>query len=356
MKFIFPIDGDVLNRSEGRLEGEKLFVKVRLGAPAGMSVSVNGVPCREEGGEYCAEVPIKEKTVLEARCGGETESITVYRFDRAWRKYRLALDDVIISLREIAGSRPASVFDHPFFSFFRELHAEFGTKTHFNIYYTDEEGFDLRSFPSCYRNEFDSAFDWLRLAFHARADKPDRIYRFAPYDEMYSDFHLVNNEIIRIAGDRVWRTAANGLHFAETTREGSRALRDCGSDIQIGYFIFDKAGEPCVAYYFDREQTSHLARRDFWIDRAEHIVFSRDKLVIDQHKPEEIPVLLDRMLETCPEGTGIMNFVTHEQYFSPKTKFFLPDQKERVLAAVRWAASRGYEPCFISDVASSELI
>ncbi|MBQ9543556.1 MAG: hypothetical protein IJV00_00350 [Clostridia bacterium] len=356
MKFVFPIDGDVLNRSEGRTEGALLCIKVKIEAPEGSSPTVNGVPCRFEDGFFTAEVPIEKKTALEARCGGETERITVYRFDDAWMKYRLALDDVIISLREIAESRPASIFDHPFFGFFRELNAVYGTKTHFNIYYTDEDGFDLRSFPSDYRKEFDAAHSWMRLTFHARADKPDRIYRFAPYDEMYSDFHLVNNQIVRFAGDRVWRTAANGLHFAETTRPGSRALRDCGSDIQIGYFIFDKIGDPAVAYYFDREQTSHLATRDFWIDRDERIIFSRDKLVLDQHKPDEIPSLLDRMCETCPEGTGTMNFVTHEQYFSKKTKYYLPDQKERVLAAIRWSTEKGYSPCFISDVAGTDMI
>ena len=356
MKFIFPIDGDVLNRSEGRTEGEGLYITVKLAAPAEAEISVNGVCCEYGDGIYFAEVPIKEKTVLEARCGGETERITVYRFDAAWKKYRLALDDVVISLREIAESRPASLFDHPFFGFFRELRENYGTKTHFNVYYTDLAGFDLRSFPSCYRDEFDGAADWMRLTFHARSDKPDRIYREAPYDEVYRDFHLVTNEIVRFAGDRVWRTAANGLHFAETTREGSRALRDCGCDLQIGYFIFDKNGDPAVSYYLDREQTAHLAKRDFWVDHSEKIIFSRDKLVLDQNAPEAIPAVLDRLLAEQPQGMGTLNFVTHEQYFSPKTKFYLRDEKERVLAAVRWASDHGYEPCFISDVVPSGIL
>lgn len=263
-------------------------------------------------------------------------------------KYRLAIDDVIITMKKIAKERPASLFDDPFFAFFRSLYEDYGTKTQLNVYEKDGEGFTLSEFPDCYKKEFEASLPWLRLTFHARADEPARIYKNAPYGEVFTDFHRVTNEIKRFAGDAIWRTSANGLHFAETNREGARALRDCGCDCLVGYFIFDKQGEPAVSYYLDKDMTAHLAKRDFWVDRKEHIIFSRDKIVLDQTPLEEIAPKLSEMKRDL-RTLGALNFVTHEQYFYPFYKHYRPDYCDRIRKAVEWAQQEGYSPAFLDE-------
>ncbi len=343
MEFIFPLDGDVLTPADA--PNGKITVILR--AKPKTEICLNGIPCRREGELAIAELPLpREKTILTARQGREEISITVYRFPKADRKLRLAIDDIIRCLREIALQEPDSLFDHPFLALFRDLHRAFGAKTHLNIYYTDGNGFDLSQFPDRYRSEWEEAADYLRLTFHARADKPNRIYRQAPYEEVFQDFKQVTQHIIRFAGDKIWRTRANGLHFAETTREGARAMRDQGADLLVGYFIFDQKGKPAVSYYLDKEQTRHLAHRDFWVDTREKILFSRDKLVLDQTPLEEIAPTLDRLLAENPEGMGTLNLVTHEQYFYPDYKHYRPDYGERIRTALKWALDHGFTPAF----------
>lgn len=351
MHFIFPMEGDVLNDSEGKPGRDGLTFTVRIAGDPDDPVSVNGVPCRFEEGEWRTEAAVGTALLLTAECKSGAETAAVFRFADAFRKYRLAIDDVTISLRNIAKDRPASVFDEPLFGFFGDLHRKYGAKIQFNAYLYDGEGFGLRDFPDSYRSEFDSCADWMRLTFHARADKPDHIYMYSGYGEMAADIDMTQRELERIAGNRITKCAANGLHHAETTREGARALRDRGMELLIGYFIFDVNGDPAVSYYLDREQTRHIARRDFWVDRSERIVFSRDKLVLDQHSPDEIPGIIDGMLRDQPQGAGILNFVTHEQYFYPSHALYLSDHRQRIEAAVRRAAELGYDPCFIDETA-----
>lgn len=349
MKFIFPIDGDVLTPADGRLEEGRLLVCVRISAPAGArQVMINGCPAIKEGTFWALELAFEAgKTRLEATAGAERAEITVYRFPKADRKYRLAIDDIIWTLRDVAEKGYTSLFENPFFALFRGLYEEFGTKTHLNIYYHDGAGFNLSMFPDRYRAEFEAAAAWMRLTFHARCDQPDHIYRTAPYEEIRRDFEQVTAEIRRFAGDRIWREPVNGLHFAETTRAGARALRDCGIRCLLGYYIFDRKGNPAVSYYLDRAQTEHAAGRDFWVDNSEGIIFSKDKLVLDAWPLAEIPAQLDAL---SPQLAGTVNFVTHEQYFYPFYSHYQPDYPEKLRAAVRWATERGYEPCFLGDV------
>ena len=362
-EFLFPIDGDVLMPDDGRLVNDSLSVFVRVKAPHGSRVTVNGNEatflCHLENGssEYGMELCVdryRNTLVAKAEKNDATleEAICVYRFKNAYKKYRLAIDDIIWSIRELAEMKDvySSIFDCPFFAIFKRLHDDFGTCVHMNIYFTDGEGFDLTMMPDCYKDEFKANSHWLKLTFHAYANHPDRIYRYAPYSELYRDYHLVTNEILRFAGPETVNTSANGLHWAETTVEGARALKDCGINCLVGYYIFDKNGDPHVAYYLNKEQTIHCHGRDFWVDNKEGIIFSKDKMVIDSFKLEDICPRLDHLKNERPHETGIMNFVTHEQYFYKDYHNYQPDYEEKIRTACAWARDNGYTPCFISDV------
>ena len=367
VKFLFPIDGDVLMPADGKISGESLLVKATLAAEDGSRVTVNEKEAtfvRALGNgisEYEIELSIDGyRNALDARAekNGEVSStvVYVYRFKNAYKKYRLAIDDIIWSVRELAEMSKVykSIFDCPFFAIFRRLNRDFGTKVQLNVYFTDLEGFDLTMMPDCYKEEFIANSNWMKITFHAYADKPDRIYRFSPYSELYRDYNLVTDEIIRFAGKESMNTSANGLHWAETTVEGARALRACGINCLVGYFIFDDNGDPHVAYYLNEEQTKHCFDRDFWVDNKEGIIFSKDKIVLDAFPLDKIASRLDYLRDERPTEAGIMNFVTHEQYFYKKYEAYQPDYEEKIRTACAWAQRNGYEPCFISDVIKEE--
>lgn len=377
IRFLFPIDGDVLTPDDGELiteplYGERLWVPVRLrieGIVGDMDipVTVNERPAvrvknprPDEIDTACdaiyeVKVPLDGiRTTLDAKTFGAGEVIRVYRFKEAYRKYRLAIDDIVWSMMELT-ERAAdirSMFEVPFFGLFRDLHSEYGTKVHMNLYYTDETGkFNLSMVPEKFREEFRENSGWLKFTFHARANDPDHIYQHAPYSELLHDYHQVTNEILRFAGPEV-NTDVNGLHFAETTLEGARALRSVGIRCLVGYYITDRNGSPSIAYYLNREQNVHCFERDFWVDNAEDIIFSKDKMVIDQCRLEEIESTLDYLKNERPHEAGTMNFVTHEQYFYPRFWACQKDYRQKIFTAVGWAAKNGYEPCFLDEVFS----
>ncbi len=358
--FLSPIDGDVLNRYDGREEGGSLFVPIRISAPAEYSVFVNGVPCAYADGVYTAEIRLdgyRNTVAAVAEKDGERaeSSIALYRFKNAFMKYRLAIDDIIWSVEELAKGDYSSVFAHPFFAIFKRLHDDFGTKTQLNLYYETVDGsFNLSMMPDRYKAEFEEASDWLKLTFHARQDKPDRIYRFAPYEELYEDYKKVTKEIVRFAGENAVKTAVNGLHWAETTREGARALRSVGVRCLVGYYIFDENGDPHVAYYLNHDETVHASGRDFWVDTSEDIIFSKDKIVIDAHSLDEIASCLDEV-KARPHEAGTINLVTHEQYFFEHYENYMPDYEKKIRTAVQWAHDNGYTPAFLDEAIAEEM-
>ena len=364
MKFLFPIDGDVLTPDDGAVEqdplyGDRIHFVARIAADTGLRVTLNEREAREvEPGIYEADgYTDGVRTTLDAYAFQSDSPaghavIRIFRFKEAYRKYRLAIDDIVWSMEALAKNADTmkSIFEVPFFGLFRDLHSEFGTKTHMNIYFRNADAtFTLKQVPDKFKEEFIANSDWFKFTFHARANDPAHIYQRAPYSELLHDYHQVTNEILRFAGPEV-NTDVNGLHYAETTLEGARALRSVGIRVLLGYYKFDADGNPSIAFYLDKPQTAHAAVRDFWVDTKEDIVFSKDKMVIDQYALEDIVPRLDFLKNERPHESGTMNFVTHKQYYYPHYSHYQPQYRDKIFTCARWATENGYTPCFLDDV------
>ena len=128
-------------------------------------------------------------------------------------RYHFALDDNIFFLRDIARKGYRSLFDCFYLKLLRDLHKKYGTRFSANIYYEAEDGFTLAEFPDRYRNEWKDNAHWLKLAFHAYADKPDRPYQEAPAEKLIADYDKVNEQIHRFAGEESFAPPTN-LHWA----------------------------------------------------------------------------------------------------------------------------------------------
>lgn len=267
------------------------------------------------------------------------------------RIYRLSLDDNIWFLQDLArrDSPRQSIFDNPYLGFFFNVHQQFGTKVHINIYYECPEhgGFNLTEMPDRYRDEWAAAADWLHLSFHARADKPNAPYIHAGYEQVRTDCELVHAEIRRFAGPASLPRETT-LHFAEATADGVRALRDCGYDMLLGDFILGSNGEPRISYHLDRERWEQVRQHGILTDRETGVLFVPCDIVLNSFAPAEIPVELDRVAARWP-GRGFCDILIHEQYFYPDYVRYLSDYRERVIAGVRWCIAHGFEPGFISD-------
>lgn len=347
---VFPHDGDMLNGYDGQIREGRLVINVSISAPDGRQLLVNGAEARREGEYYYGEAALDgyaNTITVTDRETGYTDSRVVYWLKNAVNKYRIAVDDNIWFLKDIADNRHQyrSIFDNPYLGMFKDIHDKYGTKVQFNLYY-QTEGFNLSQMPDTYKEEWKANAHWLRLTFHALQNDPPRPYEHAEPEEVLRDCKLVTGEIVRFAGEEVLEPATT-IHYGAATREGCRALRQFGFRGLAGYFRF-AGGRPIVSYYLNDEQTAHLNGRDFWKDHSEDLIFIKIDAVLDGLKKNDIIRELDRV-KANPGEAGFIELLIHEQYYYPHYTAYQPDYREKLETAARWAAENGYSPAFLSE-------
>ena len=355
MKFLHPIDGDVLfSVADGFADEAGLHTKITLEAPAGSKILVNGQLAGEEDGKYQAEILLDAyRNTVEAENPetGEKISMVIYWFKDGYRTYRFAVDDVIWCFENIWKNQDTytSIFDDPFLALYRDLHEQYGTPVHMHIYYENDDGsFNLSMFPDKYKEEFQANGNWLKFTFHSLKDKPDSPYKYATYEQVMRDGKLVEKEILRFAGPEVMSNITS-QHWADSNRRATRAFRNLGFRCIDGYFQFDENGETYVSYYLNKEQTAHAATRDFWVDNTEDIIFVKDDIVINEVELKDIDSYMQAL--TDAPNHCFHYLLIHEQYFYPHYFNYEPDYRERIFAAVDWCHRNGYCPATLTSVA-----
>jgi hypothetical protein len=370
-----PFHGAVLNYRHGQQTAAGLKIRVSGRAVAGGSVTVNGIPARRSGERFAAEVMVREKepeiaAVLQLEGCRVSDRVRVLwdRFSRP--RYRFSIDDNSFFLRDVFQHGYASLFDCFYLKMLRDLHRQYGTKFTVNIYYTTGGDFNLTQFPDCYKNEWLDNADWLKLAFHAQADKPDRPYQDAPPAKLIADLDQVAGQIHRFAGAEAY-APPTVIHWAMTRRAAFKPLAERGVRALSGFFAragegwdedyhtkSESAGSPAakprstgnwdINYRLDDQHSAYLCCHDAWKDFPSGIIFSRADICCNAVALGEIAATLDAATKD-PNTAEIMDLFTHEQYFWPFYCNYLPDHCQRVEAAIRWVAERGYSPVFFHE-------
>ncbi len=68
------------------------------------------------------------------------------------------------------------------------------------FYNNDHHDFELKNMPDIWKSEFEDNSDWLKFAFHAYGEFPDRPYLEASGEKFGADYDLVYHEVLRFAG------------------------------------------------------------------------------------------------------------------------------------------------------------
>jgi hypothetical protein len=355
LQITHPRSGDVLNRHDGEENAEALVIEVKGNAPAGASVIVNGQQASVRAGFFsCSLALLEQKTTISAVCqvnGQEQRDTIVVLWDKDSKpRYRLSLDDNISFLQDLSG-RPEeyqSLFDHWYLGFLRQLHQEFATKIHVNIYYQTIGGaFTLAQVPKKWRSEWEEHAHWLRLSFHALQDQPEKPYRRANYQQLAHDMDRVHNEILRFAGAQTL-SATTTIHWAEGTREVCQAARDRGVRVLVGIFDWDAEGKWRGAYYLDEVMHDYLAKRDAWYDPELDLLFVTCDRMFDWVPLEQIESVLQSQADHLHTGE-LIEMLGHETYFRPDSKHYRPDHQQKVRRILTWLTEHGYEPVFWGD-------
>ncbi len=344
-----PICGAILDQHHGTSRDGGLAIRVAGKAPSSLRVVVNGEPARRDGERFISEVVLRRKIteiIARAPATGDECRVKVV-WDRLSRpRYNFAIDDNIFFLRDVARKQYASLFDCFYLKLLRDWHKKYGACFTLNLYFASEDGFQLPDFPDRYRGEWKDNAEWLKLAFHAYADKPDRPYQDAPASKLLADYDLVAEQIRRFAGSETFAPPTN-LHWSMARPDALKALATRGVRVLSGYFRPDN-GRWDINYQLDDRRSEYLSKHDRLMDFDLGIVFIRDAIVCNSTPVDQVAAVLDP-LDRKTDHQETINLLTHEQYFWPFYSGYLPDVPQRVETAIRWATDHGYQPVFFHE-------
>ncbi len=346
-----PFDGAVLNHRCGRQDKDGLTIRVEGDAPPGVEVRVNGRAAERKGDTFAASVTLtSDETTLEATSpalAGQRATARVVWDRRSFPRYRFSIDDNSFFLRDIAQKKPKSLWDCWYLDMLRELNRRYGVKFTVNIYYTTGEDFNLTQFPDRYKGQWRDCSGWLKLAFHARANDPDRPYQDAEPKVLIADLDQVAEQIHRFAGEAS-HAPPTVIHWGMTRHSAFKPLYDRGVRVLSGYFRKNAKGRYDVNYLWNDAVSEYLSCHDAWKDFDSGIVFSRVDIVCNSTAPEKVVPLLDPQLKD-PNTAEIIDLFTHEQYFWPFYRNYLSDHRQRVENAIRWARENNFKPVFFHE-------
>ena len=354
MRFIDPIDGVILHTA-GTQDGRLPCALEGAGKGARIRVRETGetADCRPENGLARAEVhiPIGGATLLASDDEGHAASAWIGHVHTPRKVFRLSVDDCVWFLQYLAANadRCDSLFDAPLMALLRRLHGEYGLAVHMNIYNECPEhgGFSLRQMPEKYRDEWLRNRDWLRLSFHARADKPDWAYTDGNARAVFEDCAEVMAQIRRFAGDV---GAVTTLHWATASGASVQALYDCGVRALLGDFAYHpENGGEYLCYGLGHEPFEAVRKYSFWRDPSSGMIYFPCDVVLNTLLPGEIPAELDRFAARWPDR-NFVDILIHEQYFYPDYVNYEPDYERRLRAGIEWCLAHGYAPGLASQV------
>ena len=353
MKFLFPLAGTMICMTDDKIARGLDRVDCVIEAPAGQSISVNGVLCRYENETYRVSLPLSAKKLILVATNettGEKIESHVFRLYTPKKVYRVSIDDGVWFLQDLAKNqdRYESIFECHYLAMLLRLHKDYGTKFHINIYYTCPEhgGFSLPELSDKFRTEWQSVSDWLILSFHAKANDPAYPYSDADRKTVRDDCMAVMDEIARFAG---YRSPVTTLHFAQTPAEGIRGLYDCGTRAVLGDYSFSKKGEIQLCYYATREEFDTVRFNCFWKNPETDMIMFPCDTVLNTMTQDGVREELEWFDKTYPDRSFV-DILIHEQYFDEDYKYYLPDYEERMRLGIEFCMARGYVPGLVRDV------
>ena len=362
LDILYPRNGAVLNHNHGIETADYLEIEVVCLGGAGGAVLVNGVEADFDGRAFIAKVRLKNKynAILAEYEDGSGKSIREIQvvWDKAsYRRYNFFIDDNSFVFTEIARQRPAKLLDHFYLRFLYDMHLRYGTVFTLNCFFRndhDKEHFTLEQFPDCYRREWEENADWLKLAFHAYSEFPDRPYQNATAETLGHDYDLVLGEIARFAGEKSIAPMV-ALHWAMARPEALKALTDRGVTVLEGQFINPRAGIDdagsreyvCdVGYFVNLDEARYIEKQGVLHDFRHNVTYVKGDCTVNLWNCKQIE---EKIAVASRSKKDFISLATHEQYSFPGYFNYLPDHFQRIETALRLASEAGYKPTLFAE-------
>jgi hypothetical protein len=187
---------------------------------------------------------------------------------------------------------------------------------------------------------------WLKLAFHAWSNKPDRPYQDTPPAKMIADLEKVAEQIHRFAGEITY-SPPTVIHWGMVQPSALIPLARHGVSTLSGSFSKISGGWD-INYFVDEIRSEYLMRNDALMDFESGIMFSKIDMVCNNTPVDKIVSVLDPLIND-PNQAEIMDIFTHEQYFWPFYSNYVPDHFKRLEMTISWITEHGYKPVFFHE-------
>ena len=377
--------GAVLNHDHGIETEKSLLVKIEGLSEHGTPVTVNGIPAVMDGRSFTADVELTGKinTVTAATItpyGNFSQELTLVWDKKSFKRYNFYIDDNIFVFTDLSRQRPKSAFDHFYLKGLKDIHTKYGTKFSLNCFYHNaHDEFLLKDMPDIWKSEFQDNADWLKFSFHSYSEFPDRPYAEASAEEMGKDWDLVQNEIIRFAGEECY-IAPVVIHWANIHPACTMEMVRRGTTCYPSTTRLRVMGGPSLA---DRQKGGNMqliqSRSATGIDRNPqtlgldlHYGFAEERNYLTNHRHVYDPLLklyfflggmcgnLTPMEAIEPKAAEIFdlakkfhfeafNIATHEQYTFPYYPNYIPDHLQRLEKMVQVYTEYGCKPVFFTE-------
>lgn len=357
--------GAVLSHLDGVEKEDSLTIPVEGLADPHTLVTINGVEARKKDRHFFGEAVLTEKLnevviVSDGPYGETTLKLTLMWDKKSFKRFSFFIDDNSFFWTDILKNRPKSIFDQFYLAELKKIHEKYGTKFSLNCFYQNDHDPakpTLKEFPDTYKGEFTDNASWLRLAFHACSEFPDRPYQHVPAQKLADDCDLLKEEICRIAGESAY-ILPPVIHWGMTNPKNLKVLKDRGVDNLTGGYLVSRTSvdvEPTfpvsdIGYFHTYDTAEYICSGKLYYDKFTGIIFSNNAGCCNY---DDIPSwdkrLAPLMDEKSPDHREFISLMTHEQYSFPSYFNYIPDHFARMDHACKLVYEKGYTPCFLAE-------
>ena len=357
--------GAVLSHLDGEEKEDRLIVPVEGLSDPHTIVTINGERAEKRDRHFSGKAVITRKVdeirvVSDGPYGETTLKLTVMWDKKSFRRFSFFIDDNSFFWTDILKNRPKSLFDQFYLDALRKIHEKYGTKFCLNCFFQNDHDPakpTLKEFPETYKSQFEDNSSWLRLAFHAYSEFPDRPYQHVPAEKLAGDYDLLKEEISRIAGEKSF-IAAPVIHWAITNPANLKVLKERGVNTLTGAFLTSRTSVDVaptfpvedVGYFASCDTAEYIASGKLYYDKFTGILFSGNAGCCNYDDisawDERMPLLTD---PASPRFRETLSLMTHEQYSFPFYCNYIANHFERMDHACKLAAEAGYVPVFLPE-------
>ena len=169
----------------------------------------------------------------------------------------ISIDDTIQVFKELTERAPLSIFDLPFFRYFKRLHDKYGLVLSCYCFFQRGD-FTLATCTRNYRTEFEANSDWLRFGFHGFTGNED----YGLQNETISgiQYEKVMDNLVEIVGiaslDSVIR-----IHRFRASKSFIREITTCSKYPVQGLLGAD---DNRPSYFLSKEENEFLIKNFFY--------------------------------------------------------------------------------------------